>query len=62
MRVKSALVAAVAAAASSVAAPAMAGPVIPWGEEITVVPGACVTHPCPFPITVTVPDNPVPPS
>ena len=27
-------------------------------ETITVIPGACVTEPCPFPVVVTVPDRP----
>ncbi len=32
---------------------------VPWGEEIVVIPGACVTDPCPYPYTVRVPDKPL---
>lgn len=31
---------------------------IPWGEDVVIVPGACVTEPCPYPMVVHVPDRP----
>lgn len=47
-----------AAVATAVPAQAAAPDPIPWGEDIVIIPGACVTEPCPYPYTVHVPDRP----